>query len=111
MPRKPMSECAKPGCHERTRGGRCVKHIRPPWQHATPSRHARGYDSKWVKLRARVLVEEPYCACGRESTTVDHIQPKSQGGTDARANLRGCCRRCQQSKAGREGNAAKVARR
>ena len=111
MPRRAMSVCSKPGCHELTRGGRCVKHIRPPWPHAEPSRHARGYDSAHVRLKKQVLQEEPQCRyCGDPSTTMDHILPKAQGGTSERHNVCGCCEKCQRSKAGREGNAAKRAR-
>ena len=51
----------------------------------------RGYGSEWRALRARVLREEPFCrcGCGDPSEEVDHIIPKSQGGTDDRSNLQG----------------------
>src|SRR5262245_29111116 len=56
--------------------------------------------SKWRKLRALVLAEEPYCAvCGRPSSEVDHIVPLQLGGDAyARSNLRGLCKRCNASK-------------
>jgi 5-methylcytosine-specific restriction protein A len=85
--------------------GRCGQHARRPWKHAAPSRHARGYGYAWVQVRAEVLREQPICtAChAARSTTVDHIIPKADGGTDARGNLRGLCKWCHQRKSGREG--------
>jgi 5-methylcytosine-specific restriction endonuclease McrA len=34
---------------------------------------------------------------------VDHITPKFRGGRDDDANLRGCCKRCHETKSAREG--------
>jgi 5-methylcytosine-specific restriction enzyme A len=102
--------CAAPMCGVLVRAGRCPAHGGPrrPWQHAQPSRHARGYGYQWEKLRAQVLSEEPWCAlCGRPSTTVDHIKAKAEGGGDERSNLRGLCAECQARKAGAEGAAAR----
>lgn len=61
---------------------------------------ARGYDAEWRRVRAIVLAEEPTCRVCHEapSTDVDHIVPKRQGGTNARANLRGVCHSCHSSK-------------
>lgn len=110
MPRRALRECSAPGCHALVEKGRCASHARRPWAQKH-SRHERGYNSMWVRLRRQVLMEEAYCAlCGSpDNPTVDHIIPKSQGGTDDRANLRRLCRLCQQCKASREGNAAKGA--
>ncbi len=64
---------------------------------------ARGYDRRWRKLRVRVLQEEPTCRMcrqvgrTREADTVDHIQPKRDGGTDVRSNLQSLCRNCHNS--------------
>jgi 5-methylcytosine-specific restriction protein A len=59
-----------------------------------------------------VLAEEPICPCRREpSTIVDHIRPKSQGGTDERSNLRGIGARCHAEKTAREGLTAQGLRR
>jgi len=59
-----------------------------------------------------VLAEERRCRyCGAPSTTVDHIVPKFEGGTDARSNLAGACKDCQQRKAAREGQRAMIRRR
>ena len=51
----------------------------------------------WKRLRAVVLARDPYCrtpGCTRRSTHADHIVPRSQGGRDILANLRGLCASC-----------------
>lgn len=68
------------------------------------SRHARGYDWKWERLRIRILERDCYlCHCpdcqgGALRVTpaheVDHIIPKAQGGQDDPANLRAINREC-----------------
>lgn len=69
------------------------------------SRHARGYGSKWVKLRARILERDQYlCVPCRargiiaSATSVDHIKPKAKGGTDDPSNLRSLCGDCRKAK-------------
>lgn len=62
-----------------------------------------GYKGEYMKLRAQVLREEPFCrVCGRPSETVDHIIPKAWGGTDDRNNLQGLCKRCHNKKTRQE---------
>jgi len=73
------------------------------WKHQG-SRHARGYGSRWVKLRERILKRDRYlCQCpdcegGRKrvrvASEVDHIVPKAKGGTDAERNLRAVATDC-----------------
>ena len=65
------------------------------------SRHARGYGSKWVKLRRAILARDLWLCqvcldSGRptQATEVDHIEPKANGGTDDPDNLRAICSRC-----------------
>jgi 5-methylcytosine-specific restriction protein A len=64
----------------------------------------RGYGAKWRKLRDHLLAAHPYCAtCHHAGTkdnplSVDHIVPKSEGGTDALSNLRVLCLRCNQQR-------------
>jgi 5-methylcytosine-specific restriction protein A len=64
------------------------------------SRHsAKG--RPWDRTRRQVLAESggnceirtPGICTGR-ATQVDHIVPRSRGGTDARWNLRSCCQQC-----------------
>jgi len=52
---------------------------------------------EWRRLRAVVLQRDPVCAtrgCGRPSSHVDHIVPRSRGGADTPGNLRGVCVSC-----------------
>lgn len=41
--------------------------------------------------------------CNQLAVAADHIVPKSQGGTDARSNLRAICEECHKQKTGQEG--------
>ena len=102
MPWKPDAPCRVPGCPGLGSGGYCARHKteRAERRAATAaahdakrgSAHARGYDKRWQRLRLMVLREEVVCrVCGMLATDVDHIVPKSQGGTDARENLQALC--------------------
>jgi 5-methylcytosine-specific restriction protein A len=69
------------------------------------SRHARGYGSKWVKLRALIMQRDSYLCqpCWRKgrptpATSVDHIKPKAMGGTDDPSNLECTCDDCHKAK-------------
>ena len=76
-------------------GQRCAEHTRTASQ--------RGYGSAWQRLRAQMLAEAPSCQlCGAIATQIDHIVPKSRGGSDARSNLRGLCSACHARKSARE---------
>jgi 5-methylcytosine-specific restriction endonuclease McrA len=67
-----------------------------------PSRHKRGYDNDWLRLRARIIAEQPLCArclehglC-RPAEEVHHIVPIK---VDPQlrleiSNLLPVCRRC-----------------
>lgn len=75
------------------------------WDHDGKSRHERGYGSRWVRLRARILSRDghlcqPCLIAGRTTpaTQVDHITPKAKGGTDEAGNLQGICRACHDAK-------------
>lgn len=74
------------------------------WKHQG-SRHARGYGSRWVKLRLQVLRRDQHLcvvcrAAGRVrvATEVDHVVPRAKGGTDALANLQAICTPCHKAK-------------
>lgn len=50
--------------------------------------------AEWRRLRAECLRRQPVCVtpgCGKPATVADHIVPRSKGGADSLANLRGLC--------------------
>lgn len=54
-----------------------------------------------LQLRKKaVMIQHGYHCwyCGKAATDVDHIVPKSKGGTDEAKNLVACCRSCNASK-------------
>lgn len=82
------------------------------------SRHERGYGSAWVRLRAQVLARDhglcrPCLMAGRTTaaTSVDHIVPKIEGGSDDPVNLQAICTSCHATKSAYEGFAAPGARK
>lgn len=78
-----------------------AKRARPRAPDARPSASKRGYGSRaWKLARREALVRDAYqCRSCRRVVTgkaahVDHIVPKSQGGTDELSNLRVLCVSC-----------------
>ena len=73
--------------------------------HNQESRHQRGYGTRWYRLRAYILARDSgLCrVCGRPASEVDHIVPKSRGGTDDEDNLQTICTACHAQKTAREG--------
>lgn len=59
-----------------------------------------GDPKKWMAIRFAILERDAkMCAyCGRAANTVDHIVPKSKGGTEINSNLVACCKRCNNKK-------------
>lgn len=116
MPSLPPSPCRKPGCSKTTTdsSGYCDEHKSTDaswsrWQRDRGNRHKRGYGSKWDKLRLIVLNRDLHLCqeCLRigetaEAKTVDHIVPKSGGGTDDMSNLESLCWPCHRRKTARE---------
>jgi 5-methylcytosine-specific restriction protein A len=53
-----------------------------------------GSGKGWRKIRARIVIRDGgICQlCGNEGDSVDHITPRSQGGSDADYNLQLLCR-------------------
>lgn len=50
---------------------------------------------RWRDIRARVLLANPWCrwpGCPEAASDVDHIVPRSEGGTDDEDNLQGLCK-------------------
>lgn len=77
------------------------------------SRHSRGYGRGWETLRQAVMERDSYLcqpcsADGRitAATAVDHIVPKSQGGSDDMTNLQAICTACHADKTTREAASA-----
>ena len=62
-----------------------------------------GSTSRWRKIRQRIINRDRgLCQmCSNEGDSVDHIVPRSQGGTDDDDNLQLLCRSCNSSKGGR----------
>ena len=71
-----------------------------------PSASARGYDRRWQKNAKVYLASNPLCADpfgvhGKwpvMARHVDHVVPRSAGGTDDWNNLQGLCVRCHSRK-------------
>ena len=124
MPHRPPHPCTIPGCPRLVyHGGLCAVHARERAQRReveaprlTPAQ--RGYDARWRKRRAAFLREHPYCAdpyqlhaAAVNSTDVDHIISKKEGGTDDDTNLQALCHACHSRKTaledGRWGRASK----
>lgn len=97
------SPCREPACGAICAEAYCDKH-----RHAKEKRrgtsHSRGYGRRHQRMRTMVLSEEPFClrcraqGIARSSVVMDHIVPKSQGGTDERSNLQGLCVQCHNRK-------------
>ncbi|RQM44740.1 HNH endonuclease [Paraburkholderia bannensis] len=117
MPSRPARPCKHRGCRALVAGGKtyCDAHAAEEvkWKPDAErgNRHARGYGSHWQKLRAMVLARDCYvCRCAecrrlgrvREATEVDHVLPKSQGGTDDPANLSAINHDCHKTKTATE---------
>lgn len=93
------------------RGSRCEAH-RKAEQRTYNARRPKGprgfYGGAWRKLRAHVLRGEPLCRQCRQSgrivqaTDVDHIVPRSLGGSDEVENLQPLCGSCHARKTATE---------
>lgn len=98
-----------PKCGTLTTKGYCDAHKPKAWRTTRTSRHARGYGTAWDKLRKQILMRDKYLCqeCLRkgrpiQATNVDHIRPKSAGGTDDPKNLQSLCELCHREKTARE---------
>ena len=77
---------------------------RKPWADRG-SRHERGYGARWDRIRQEALKRDkhlcqPCQTKGRVTPAkeVDHIVPKSKGGTDDLDNLQSICVPCHRDK-------------
>ncbi len=92
------------------RGERCPLCPKPPsnwgkYQEQQGNRHQRGYGNDWYKLRNAVFARDTKLCqvCMKKNiltpaTEVDHIIPKSQGGTNTMDNLQAICKTCHKKK-------------
>lgn len=100
-----------PGCNvlTRTKDPYCPQHKQQSgwYQYSRESRHKRGYGTKWDKLRKAILKRDNHlCQCQdckqrnllTRATEVDHIIPKSRGGTDHPDNLQAINKDCHKRK-------------
>ncbi|MCB6184274.1 HNH endonuclease [Leeia sp. TBRC 13508] len=113
MPAAPRKPCTYPGCRTLVAVGqsRCDDHphMNRFADRGRGSSASRGYGWQWAKLRRQVMERD----CGlcqvcqsagytMPATAVDHILPKSSGGTDALSNLQAICDSCHKSKTAKE---------
>lgn len=75
------------------------------WKGERGTSTERGYGAAWRKIRDAVMRRDHWLCqpCQRKSkvtaaTEVDHILPKSQGGTDEGDNLQAICSACHKAK-------------
>jgi len=65
-PYSPMHPCNKPGCPELTYGRFCPDHKKQAsinYEMTRETATARGYDTRWRKIRKLVLNANPMCQC------------------------------------------------
>lgn len=108
MPNHPLSPCRVRGCPGRAiRNGRCRTHAAMAeriYDQRRGTATQRGYDRQWRNIRDKQLSDYLYCSvCGAIASEVDHIVPKSVGGTDDPLNLDSKCKRCHSAKTAKEG--------
>ncbi|MBW7903016.1 MAG: HNH endonuclease [Rhodocyclaceae bacterium] len=121
MPVAAPRPCRHLGCSKLVRDGSgyCESH-QPDRQRGKfsdrqrGSRHERGYGADWVRRRIVILRRDgglcqPCLRAGRVTTAtqVDHITPKSDGGTDAEDNLQSICADCHAAKTAAEAGGAR----
>jgi 5-methylcytosine-specific restriction endonuclease McrA len=70
-----------------------------------------GSTRQWRNLRREIIARDNgKCKlCGKGGSVVDHIKPRSRGGTDDKSNLRLICKTCDKRLRARE--AAKTAKK
>jgi 5-methylcytosine-specific restriction enzyme A len=87
--------------------GYCPTHDPGPWSGTT------AMPPGWHTTQPAVLDRDHHTCqtCGATATTVDHITPRSAGGTDDPSNLRALCTACHLTRSGQQGGHASGATR
>jgi 5-methylcytosine-specific restriction enzyme A len=111
-----LKYCAHPNCSVLVPKGRCPQHERQQ-DVSRGTAQERGYTSRWNRFSHQFLRAHPVCGeradgsldavhsrCVQRGLTtpaqcVDHVRPKSQGGTDDESNLMSACFACNTWKA------------
>ncbi len=115
MPRRPGHVCRWQGCPAIVPAGTpyCEVHAREVQRRTDAQRGTasqRGYGANWRRVRAMFLAEHPLCADPYKNhgpypplaTDVDHIVPRSQGGSEDPENLQALCKSCHSKKTAHE---------
>ena len=109
MPTKPPKPCRFPGCPELVDNGYCEEHadkINGRYEQERGTATARGYGTRWQKLRDRFAKKFPLCAeCLRNGHVTPmkdvHHKIKHDGDVDLLYdwdNLESLCRACHNAK-------------
>ncbi|WP_144394826.1 HNH endonuclease [Pleionea sediminis] len=119
MPARAKRPCRYRLCKGLTieRHGFCSEHAEHArsWSNVhTQSASVRGYGYAWQKQRKRAIARDSALCqpCLREGrvtafNSVDHITPKSAGGSDALSNLQCICKACHALKTQQESQRAR----
>jgi len=115
MPARAHTVCKSRGCSRITSSddGYCERHAgeqRPgSWRGWDPR-----YDFAWKRLRAAVLDRDEHLCqpCRRAgrltlATEVDHVTPRSLGGSESPENMQAICKACHRRKTAAEGASAR----
>ena len=110
MPDRPPRICRAPACRKGTthKSGYCEEHQAN--QKSWSNRKGSGRGGRpWRRLREQVMNRDNWvCQVCLENgrvtpaTQVDHIIPKSRGGSDSPSNLRAICGPCHKVKTAQE---------
>jgi len=116
MPKRLKSLCRHKTCNatHRNANGLCDKHQTQAsnwgkWSATKGNTTQRGYGREWELIKKQIKQRDnnlcqPCERTGRltEAHAVDHIKPKSQGGTNAPSNLECICKACHKAKTAME---------
>lgn len=99
MPKRPLKPCAHPGCPALVSGDRCELHqkkAKADHDATRQSSYARGYDSRWGKIRLIKLNRDPLCEhCGSPAVLVHHSDENPRN--NVLDNLVSLCNACHEA--------------